>query len=85
MAKNHGPSIKDDSRYEALRDEGYSKAKSARIANSDPHKTGHKGGKAQQYENMTKDELYGRAQDLDIEGRGDMSKDELIKHLRDKR
>ena len=30
---------------------------------------------------MTKDELYAKAQELEIEGRGDMSKDELIKAL----
>lgn len=44
MAKDHGSSIKDDERYEALRDEGMSKEKAARIANSDPHTTGKKRG-----------------------------------------
>jgi hypothetical protein len=34
MAKNHGKSIKDDSKYEALRDEGMSKERAAKIANS---------------------------------------------------
>ena len=34
MSKNHGPSIKDDDTYEALRDDGYSKEKAARIANA---------------------------------------------------
>ena len=34
MAKDHGPSIKDDERYEALRQEGMSKEKAARIANT---------------------------------------------------
>src|SRR5688500_9739492 len=32
--KDHGPSIKDDKQYEALRDEGMSKEKAARIANA---------------------------------------------------
>jgi hypothetical protein len=32
-AKDHGPSIKDDEQYEALRREGMSKEKAARIAN----------------------------------------------------
>ncbi|MGP4845022.1 DUF7218 family protein [Marinobacter sp. 1Y8] len=31
-----GPSVKDDKRYEALRDQGMSKEKAARIANSPP-------------------------------------------------
>ena len=41
-----GPSVKDDETYEALRDEGASKEKAARIANSDRHQTGRKGGEA---------------------------------------
>ena len=32
MAKDHGPSVKDDERYEALRRDGASKEKAARIA-----------------------------------------------------
>lgn len=34
------------------------------------------------YAEMTKDELYERAQDLDIEGRSDMDKDQLVQALR---
>lgn len=34
------------------------------------------------YENWTKDELYERAQDLDIDGRSNMSKNELVEALR---
>ena len=34
MAKDHGNQIKDDEQYEALRDEGMSKEKAARIANT---------------------------------------------------
>jgi hypothetical protein len=34
MAKNHGPSIKDDKQYEGLRKKGMSKERAARIANS---------------------------------------------------
>jgi hypothetical protein len=34
MAKDHGPSIKDDKLYEKLRDEGESQEKAARIANA---------------------------------------------------
>lgn len=34
MATDHGPSIKDDEQYEALRKDGASKEKAARIANA---------------------------------------------------
>lgn len=86
MTKDHGPSIKDDEAYESLRDEGYSKSKAAAIANaqaSDDMDPGAKGGKQPPYEEWTKDELYDRAQELDIDGRSDMTKDELIDALRD--
>lgn len=35
-------------------------------------------------EARTRDELYNRARDLDIEGRSDMTKDELIREIRKK-
>jgi hypothetical protein len=44
MAKDHGPSIKDDKQYEGLRKKGMSKQRAARIAN-DPSSSS-KGGKA---------------------------------------
>lgn len=34
MTKNHGSSVKDDKKYEALKDKGYSKERAAKIANS---------------------------------------------------
>jgi hypothetical protein len=83
MAKDHGPSIKDDEQYESLREDGMSKEKAARIANSDRTETGKKGGKASQYEDWSKEDLYEKAKDVGIEGRSDMSKDELIDALRD--
>ena len=43
MAKDHGPSVKDDKQYEGLRKNGMSKERAARIAN-DP-KSSEKGGK----------------------------------------
>ena len=85
MTKDHGPSIKDDETYEALREDGASKEKAARIANaqaSDDQNPGKKGGKQPPYEEWTKDALYDRAQELDIDGRSDMDKDELIEALR---
>lgn len=85
MTKDHGPSIKNDEVYEALREDGASKEKAARIANaqaSDVQNPSKKGGKAPPYEEWTRDDLYARAQELEIEGRSDMNKDELIKALR---
>ncbi|MTI21811.1 Rho termination factor [Fulvivirga sp. RKSG066] len=82
MAKDHGPSIKDDEAYEELRDKGYSKEKAARIANTDRQEAGKKGGKHDKYEEWTKEELYERAQEIGIDGRSDMDKQELIKALR---
>ena len=78
--KNDIPSVKNEEQYEALRDKGYSKEKSARIANTPD--SGEKGGKADTYEDRTKDELYKQAQNVGIDGRSKMNKSELIKALR---
>ena len=80
--KDHGPSVKDDRLYEELREDGASKEKAARIANSDRHETGKKGGEAGSYDDWTKDDLERRAAEIGIEGRSDMNKDELIDALR---
>ncbi len=74
------PSIKNEEQYEALRDKGYSKEKSARIANST--NSGKKGGQAKPYEDWTKQELYNQAQNVGIDGRSKMNKSELIYALR---
>lgn len=82
---DHGPSIKKPDTYESLREEGASKEKAARIANaqaSDEQEPGRKGGQSPPYEEGTREDLYERAQELDIEGRSDMDKDELIEALR---
>lgn len=84
--RDPGPSVKDKEMYEALRDDGASKEKAARISNaaaaSSRSKVGRKGGKAGDYEDMTKDELLKRARKIGIEGRSKMDKGELIKALR---
>jgi hypothetical protein len=44
MAKDHGPSVKDDKQYEGLRKEGMSKERAAKIANA-PKSSRRKGGR----------------------------------------
>jgi hypothetical protein len=80
--KTPGPSVKDHEQYEALRDQGASKEKAARIANSPRSATGRKGGKAPAYQDWSKDDLEQRAAEIGIEGRSKMDKDELIDALR---
>ncbi|MEM7640913.1 MAG: Rho termination factor [Pseudomonadota bacterium] len=86
MADSHGPSIKNPDTYEALRDDGMSKSKAAAISNAqanDDMSPSEKGGKAPPYEEWTKEDLLDRARELDVSGRSDMTKDELIDALRD--
>jgi hypothetical protein len=86
MAKDHGPSVKDDELYEELRKQGDSKEKAARIANAAAgegrSEVVHRGGASGSYEDWNKEDLEERAGELDIEGRSEMSKDELIDALR---
>ncbi|MGE5690844.1 MAG: Rho termination factor N-terminal domain-containing protein [Pseudomonadota bacterium] len=86
MAKDHGSSVKDDEVYEAIRREGGSKEKAARIANASSNegrsRVGRRGGKAGDYEDMTVDQLQDRARTIGIEGRSKMKKRELISALR---
>ncbi len=81
--KDHGPSIKDDEQYEALRREGMSKERAARIANTDRSVTAERGGSSPPYEEWTVEELRKRARQLDVDGRSTMNKEELISALRD--
>ncbi|MEM8577329.1 MAG: Rho termination factor [Pseudomonadota bacterium] len=85
MAKDDRLSILDEETYDALRADGASKEKAARIANAHANKDmdpSQKGGKAPPYEEWTKDDLYARAQEIGIDGRSDMDKAELIEALR---
>ncbi|MTI42186.1 Rho termination factor, N-terminal domain [Roseibium hamelinense] len=86
MSSKDRPSIKDEETYDALRREGYGKSKAARIANAQANENqspSEKGGSQPPYEDWTKEELYERARELEIEGRSEMFKDELIGALRD--
>ena len=84
--KNRSP-VKDEELYETLREEqGYSKEKSARIANAASNEgrdtQGEKGGTSPSYEKWTVDELKDRAKELDLSGYSDMNKDQLVDKLR---
>jgi hypothetical protein len=79
--KDHGPEIKKPEMYESLRDDGMSKEKAARISNAKAE--GSLDHDSRNLEDRTKDELYDEAKDLDIEGRSEMSKDELVDAIRD--
>lgn len=84
--KDHGASIGDDEMYEALRDQGASKEKAARIsnaaANSSRSTVGHKGGTSGSYDDWTVDHLRKRAGELEIPGRSRMNKKQLVNALR---
>ncbi|QHT55462.1 Rho termination factor [Cellulomonas sp. H30R-01] len=84
--RDPGPSVKDAKLYERLRDEGNSKAKSARIANaaagSSRSAVGRKGGRSGDYGDWTVDDLRRKAADVGIEGRSRMRKSQLIDALR---
>lgn len=78
--KDKIPTVKNEEQYEVLREKGYSKEKSARIANSPD--AGKKGGKADKYEEWTKKDLYQKAKEVGISSRSKMNKRELIDALR---
>lgn len=81
MAKDHGPQVKDDKLYEALRQDGASKEKAARIANARAAGTlDHRGTRL---EDRTKGDLMDEAQEIGIDGRSTMNKEELVDAIRD--
>jgi hypothetical protein len=82
MVKDHGPQIKDDERYEKLREKGMSKEKAARIANTPRSVAGRRGGKAPRYEEWRRQDLYEKAKQVGIQGRSKMKKSDLINALR---
>lgn len=72
--------IKNERKYEALREKGYSKQKSARIANTPD--SGERGGHSSTYEERSRKELYDKAKQVGIRGRSKMSKRDLAEALR---
>jgi len=87
MPRNEpGSSVKDKDMYEALRKDGASKEKAARISNaaaaSSRSEVGRRGGLAGEYEDWSKNDLMARARELGIEGRSKMDKAGLIHALR---
>jgi len=85
--KKPGPSVKDDEVYEAIRDEGGSKEKAARIANasanSSPGNVGRQGGQAGSYDDWKVEDLRMRARELGLSGYSGKKKSELVAMLRD--
>ncbi|GLK76288.1 hypothetical protein GCM10008171_15420 [Methylopila jiangsuensis] len=88
-AAKDNPSIKNAEVYEALREQGASKEKAARIANAKakygdagPKSPSVRGGKAAPYEDWTRDALYERAKEIGVAGLSRATKGELIHALR---
>jgi hypothetical protein len=85
-SKKPGPSVKDDEVYEALRGDGASKEKAARIANASSNtsrsEVGRKGGQSGSYDDWSKQDLQKRAREIGIVGRSSMTKSELVDALR---
>lgn len=80
MAKDHGPTIKDDKLYEDLRRDGASKGKAARIANAKA--AGTLDHKSTQLEDRSKANLMKEAARIGIAGRSKLNKADLAKAIR---
>jgi len=80
-------SLKDPELYEALREEGASKEKAARISNAAARDgrsaVGRRGGKAGDYDDWTVSRLRDRAKELGMRGYSGKRKAEFIEMLRD--
>lgn len=79
-------SIKDPEMYEALREDGASKEKAARISNAAAaegrSKVGRRGANAENYDDQTVPELRARAKEIGLTGYSGKKKAELIDALR---
>lgn len=85
-ARSAGPQIKDSDTYDALRDQGASKEKAARIANAAAKQgrseIGKRGGESEPYEQWTVAALKQRAKELGLSGYSALRKGQLIDALR---
>ena len=79
-------SIKDEKLYRDLRKQGDSKEKAARISNAAAARgrasVGRSGGKSGSYQDWTVPELKKRAKELGLSGYSSLTKDKLIKKIR---
>lgn len=86
MPQEQNPSLKDPEMYEALRGDGASAQKAARISNAAAKQgrsaVGRKGGKSKDYEDWTVSELKEKAKEIGLTGYSRKRKDELIHSLR---
>jgi hypothetical protein len=86
--KKPGPSVKDDKVYEAIRDQGGSKEKAARIANASAAEgrssVGKKGGESGSYDDWKVEDLRKRAKELGMSGYSGKNKSELVSMLRNR-
>ena len=87
MPGQRNDSLKNPKMYEALREDGASKEKAARISNAAAKRgasaVGKRGGKAGDYDDMTVPQLRKRAKELGLKGYSGKRKPELINALRD--
>jgi hypothetical protein len=86
MPRAQQGSLKDPEMYEALREDGASKEKAARISNAAAAESrsavGRRGGRASDYEDWTVAQLRARARELGLTRYSRMRKPELIDRLR---
>jgi Rho termination factor, N-terminal domain len=79
-------SIKDEKLYQDLRKQGDSKEKAARISNAAAARgrssVAKSGGKSGSYQDWTVTELKKRAKELGLSGYSSLTKDKLIKKIR---
>jgi hypothetical protein len=89
MPPKKAPSLKNPDMYEALRDEGASKEKAARISNAAAQKgrsassVAAQGGASGSYDDWKVADLRARAKELGLTGYSDKKKSELVTMLRE--